>query len=272
MKKYSGYFLITDLDGTLLNTNKEISPDNQKALAEFTAQGGRFSVATGRSPASAGRWLRQLPINFPCVFYNGSMVKDVVKDEILHCDYLQSSYALSIVQWILKEHPKTIVEIFTDRGLFIISDPENKDPYLEDENDPYIQSCLAEVKDEQWIKILLCDDHAALEEIRSYMDGRHLDEQCYYFYSQDFFLEITPKNASKGTALKWICSHCGEEDLKVIAAGDYDNDESMIRAADFGVAIGSGRARLKAAADYITVDNDHDPIADILKEIDQRCQ
>ena len=68
---------------------------------------------------------------------------------------------------------KTIVEIFTDRGLFIISDPENKDPYLEDENDPYIQSCLTEVKDEQWIKILLCDDHAALEEIRSYMDGRH---------------------------------------------------------------------------------------------------
>ena len=51
MKKYSGYFLITDLDGTLLNTNKEISPTNQKALAEFTAQGGRFSVATGRSPA-----------------------------------------------------------------------------------------------------------------------------------------------------------------------------------------------------------------------------
>ena len=94
MKKYSGYFLITDMDGTLLNTNKEISLNNQKALAEFTAQGGKFSVATGRSPASAGRWLKQLPINFPCVFYNGSMVKDVAENDILHCAYLQRSYEI----------------------------------------------------------------------------------------------------------------------------------------------------------------------------------
>lgn len=49
MKKYSGYFLITDLDGTLLNTNKEISPDNQKALAEFTAQGGRAVAGQRRT-------------------------------------------------------------------------------------------------------------------------------------------------------------------------------------------------------------------------------
>lgn len=270
MKKYSGYFLITDMDGTLLNKEKEISLENKMALRKFVEQGGKFSVATGRSPASAGRWLEQLPINFPCVFYNGSMVKDLEKDQVMDCAYLGKEYFQPLVTWVLEHIPGTVVEIFTQQGLFVISDPRAKDPYLEGEKDPYIQADPAQVENLEWIKILLCDEHSSLEKTERRLVEKGLDGLCNHFYSQDFFLEITPKNHSKGTALQMIRNRCGEQDMKIIAVGDYDNDEEMIEEADFGVAMGNAQECLKSAADYITTDNNHHPMADILEEIAER--
>lgn len=270
MKKYSGYILITDMDGTLLNGDKEISPENKRAILEFVEQGGKFSVATGRSPASAGRWLTQLPINSPCVFYNGSMVRDMEKEQVLNCAYLDRECLLPCIRGILEDSPSTVVEIFTDQGVFVVSDPARKDPYLEEEHDPYIQSTLEQVQEQEWIKILLCDTHDTLEKTEKQLADENLTDICNCFYSQDFFFEITPKNHSKGTALHWIRKACLKEDIKIIAAGDYDNDETMIKEADFGVAVGNAHERLKAMADYITVDNNHHPIADILKIIGEK--
>lgn len=270
MNQYNGYFLITDLDGTLLNSDKVISAENKEAIQTFVNQGGRFSVATGRSPASAGRWLEQLPINYPCVFYNGSMVKDLKSDQVWDCAYLDKSKFQPLVNWGLEQIPTTVVEIFTQQGLYVISDPQMKDPYLEGEKDPYFQAEPEVVEELEWIKILLCDNHANLVKIEERLKEHHLDKSCNSFYSQDFFFEITPKDHSKGTALRLIREKSEEKALKIIASGDYDNDEEMIVEADFGVAVGNAQECLKMAADYIASDNNHYPMADILREVTKR--
>lgn len=267
--KYESCLLITDLDGTLLNKKKEISRENQKAIADFLKEGGRFSVATGRSPASARRWLEQLPVNYPCIFYNGSMVKNIVKNKVLDCEYLKREEFVSLIEWVLANNQKTVVEIFTDQGLYVVSDPANVDPYLQDEKDPFVEEDFVKVKELEWIKILLCDTHEHLERVDKQLAERKLEKFCDYFYSQDFFLEITPKNHTKGSALRFIRNGCGENNLKIIAVGDYENDVGMIREADFGVAMGNAQEMVKAAADYVTVDNDSNPIEDILKKLAQ---
>ena len=267
--RYEGCLLITDLDGTLLDKKKEISIENQKAIREFLEQGGRFAVATGRSPASAGRWLKQLPVNYPCIFYNGSMVKDIVRDKVLDCEYLQKERFIPLIDWILTNNCKTVVEIFTDQGLYVVSDPANVDPYLQEEKDPFAEEDFARVKELEWIKVLFCDSHKNLERIDAQLTERRLEDFCDFFYSQDFFLEITPKNHTKGTALRFIRTGCEVKNLRIIAVGDYENDEGMLREADLGVAVGNARETVKAAADYVTADHDHHPMEDIIKKLEE---
>lgn len=267
-KKYNGYLLITDMDGTLLNTNKEISVQNKLAIESFIENGGKFSVATGRSPASAERWLKQLPINHYCIFYNGSMVKDLQNNNVLSCAYLEKVKFVSLVEHILNVYKDVVVEIFTKKGLFVVSSPDVKDPYLEQEKDPYIQGDLSDVINMDWIKILLCSKHDTLEKIESVIKNKKLDEFCHCFYSQDFFLEMTPKNKTKGTALKYIRENSNIS--KIIAVGDYENDEQMLKNADLGVAVGNAIESLKQKADYVSTDNNHHPISDILKYLSQK--
>lgn len=267
MKKYNEYYLITDLDGTLLDNKKSILKENLNEICNFVDCGGHFSIATGRSPLSAKRWLKELPINFPCVFYNGSMIKDLQTDCVIDCAYLEKEKFLPFVKRILHQLPTTVVEIFTEQGLMVISDPLRKDPYLEDEKDTYIQSTLQDVQNLEWIKILLCDKHQNLEIAEDYLKEQNLQLVCNSFYSQDFFLEVTPLYHSKGTALKAIRNSLGKTSVKIIAAGDFDNDIEMLQEADFGVAMKNARDCLKSVANYITLDNNHAFIRDIIAQI-----
>lgn len=269
MKKYEDYLLITDMDGTLLNKKKEISADNMQAIKSFIEEGGNFAIATGRSPVSAKPWLNQLPINFPCVFYNGSMVKDVNENCVMDCACLEKEKFLPLVTWILEYHRDTVVEIFTEKGLYVVSAPEFKDPYLEQEQDPYIQADVKETEEQGWIKILLCNSHEKLEWVERRLQEAGLCDSCNHFYSQDFFLEITPRNHSKGTALDILRRH-GRDGLKIIAVGDYENDMELISRADFGVAVGNAQEAVKAVADYVTVDHESGPMKDLLAWVFER--
>ena len=65
MKKFEGMLLSCDMDGTLLDDNKQIPPDNIHALRYFTEQGGRLSLATGRSPYAVDSYGAQVPVNAP---------------------------------------------------------------------------------------------------------------------------------------------------------------------------------------------------------------
>lgn len=91
----------------LYDCKKEISRENLDAILDFVNGGGKFGVATGRSPYCAKRWLEQLPINCPCIFYNGSMVKDISADTVLALQYLEKDCLFPQMEWVLQNSPKT---------------------------------------------------------------------------------------------------------------------------------------------------------------------
>ena len=84
MKKFKGMLLACDMDGTLLDDSKQIPAENLRALQYFTKQGGRLSLATGRSPHAIGIYIDQLPVNAPYSVMNGSLICDENR-KILYC-------------------------------------------------------------------------------------------------------------------------------------------------------------------------------------------
>ena len=85
-------------------------------------------------------------------------------------------------------------------------------------------------------------------------------------YSNPLYLELIPKESGKGEAMIWLCNHLNIPVENAIAAGDGDNDISMIKAAGLGIAMINAPDTVKAAADVITTfDNDHDGLAEFIK-------
>ena len=84
MKKFKGMLLACDMDGTLLDDSKQIPAENLRALQYFTKQGGRLSLATGRSPHAIGIYIDQLTVNAPYSVMNGSLICDENR-KILYC-------------------------------------------------------------------------------------------------------------------------------------------------------------------------------------------
>ena len=88
MPDFSDVMIITDLDGTLLPENKILSEKDLEAIKRFRSDGGKFTIATGRTIQSADRYIKELEIDIPVILYNGSLIYDVQKQEVLFTDEL----------------------------------------------------------------------------------------------------------------------------------------------------------------------------------------
>ena len=82
--KYENTAILTDLDGTLFNSQGLVSDEDRAAIAEYIAQGGIFGVATGREPHNARLHLPELPMNAPSIVLNGAAVYDFLAERYLN--------------------------------------------------------------------------------------------------------------------------------------------------------------------------------------------
>ena len=85
-------------------------------------------------------------------------------------------------------------------------------------------------------------------------------------YSSDNFIDFVSKNGGKGEALRKVAALLNVPMEKTIAMGDHQNDVSMLKAAGLGIAVANAREEVKKAADYVTVSNDEDAVAEIINK------
>src|SRR5699024_3860678 len=109
MKKY---FLVTDLDGTLLNSNHEISEYNYKQIKQFQQKNGLFTFATGRMNESVYQFIKELNITIPVITYNGAQVFCPLENKVIY----ERSFVLS------KEMYNQLVEASFAEVLFYYND------------------------------------------------------------------------------------------------------------------------------------------------------
>ena len=267
MNEYSKYFLISDLDGTLINSGQEISKENLSAIKHFIDNGGIFSVATGRTNQTDRLHIKELPINGPCVLYNGSGVYDLNKEQFFCTEYLEKSRLVEYVEYCIHRFGSMIVEVFSTDMMYIVTPEENVEPYVMLEKQVFKHAALKDILHTDWIKIMFSDTPENLSEAAKELKTFGLEELVDSVFSHQQYFEILKKSVSKGSALEYIRQMEEYKDRVFIAVGDYDNDIEMVRAADFGVAVENAREGVKQAADKITVNNDQHAIHDIIYNI-----
>ena len=153
MTDFSNVFLISDMDGTLINSKSQISTINKYALNEFTKAGGTFAVATGRTLHSCKQYIPELPINAPSIFYNGTILQDTNNNVVLKTLSLQTKILFNFLKQCLIHCPNTCIELHTKDTFYIITKEEFDDPVIKRENLSYIRSNLDDLYDLDILKV-----------------------------------------------------------------------------------------------------------------------
>lgn len=262
--------LALDLDGTLLDSQKRLSPRNLDALLRAQEMGTTIVLASGRHPYSMARFADRLHLKEHggyVLAFNGGQLIDYATGEVLFHRELPPHLLPRLIEWahrydlpIMSFRGNVIITEQPSNHFIVENAANNRMPiegvtnFIEALNDLYTPPT----------KMLLPGDPELLPEVEAAMKADLGDEMAIY-RSAPHYLELVPPGIDKGATLErllYITRNAREE---LIACGDQDNDVSMIRLAGIGVAMANAVEEAKAAADYITLSNDEDGIAHVVE-------
>lgn len=260
--------LFTDLDGTLLDDQKNICQENRNAIQRALLAGHKIVITTGRPLFSAKKMCDELHLTEKgcyCICFNGAVIYDCFAKKAVY----EKTLSHEFVRRLMDEAQKAHLHSQTYSDTHVISELSNND------FDQYASICrvahktvpdvLKELGTKQPAKVLLIGDHELLEQFRihtlPWREGK-IDA----LFSFDRYLEFVPKDVSKGNAVKILCDILGLPLSASIAAGDAENDISMIQTAYVGAVMVNASDAIKAYGNYVTtLDNNHGGIAEIIE-------
>ncbi|MEV5600677.1 HAD hydrolase family protein [Streptomyces sp. NPDC052299] len=238
-------WIVTDLDGTLVDRDLRIVPRSARALRRYQDMGGTVVIATGRNEVSAGRYHRELGLRTPLIVYNGARVVDPLTGErLLDLDLGASWEALR--DDLVPGLPEGVGAVaFTGEDAHVLREAPSLAAYagrdrIELREDPVRRAPT---------KVMLIADRPGLGPLAR-LAARHCPD-ARLLQSEDTYLEILPGAAGKEVAVRRLADRAGIPMKRVAAIGDNPNDTAMVRAAGLGAAVGDGHKEVRAAADVV---------------------
>lgn len=261
--------LALDLDGTLLRKDYTIGERTLKAVHEAHRRGIKIVLNSGRMTPSMEKPADLLGLDVYLISYNGAVgtsTRAEKRERLFH-------------QPILLNVAKELVALATDRHLQlnyyldeIVYSEDHEDLahfvelYKKRTGAPYqmvesLESCTDRAPTKGLFVLENADRDALYEELEPVYAGR-----ATVVKTEPEYLEFLHPDVDKGVGLTGLCESLGIEMSQVMAIGDSDNDEPVIRAAGWGVGVANAKEKVRAAADAITEnDCDNDGVAEALE-------
>lgn len=256
-----------DLDGTLTNHDKVVTPKTREALLKAEAEGAVIILASGRPTYGITPIAECLELDKRggyILSYNGGNIVDAKTGEKLFSQFLPDE-VIPILYRYAQEHQHALLGY---AGNEIITEMPN-DQYVKEEsriNKMNIRRVdnLLEALEPHPTKLLMTGDPEdmvkAEKELVAILGG-----QMDIFRSAPFFLELVPKGIDKAQSLLRLLEKIGLSADILMAFGDGYNDLSMLKLAGMGVAMENAAPEVKAEADYVTLSNEEDGVAAALE-------
>lgn len=268
--------ILLDIDGTLTNDAKQITPKTRDALIKAQASGIRLAIASGRPDQGLMQFAKILNMDshhglFVC--YNGAKVMDFQSGEVYFRKAMTPVEGKAVLEHIKKFQVTPIVAkgeyMYTD-NVFGCCIERNGKPFnvieYESRGNGYLlreEKDMAAFADFEIEKILTAGEPDYLQAHYEEMQEPFRDSLSCMF-TAPFYFEYTAKGIDKAKAIETALGELGYERSEMIAFGDAQNDRTMLEYAGIGVAMGNAVKEVKEIADYITDDNNSDGIANAL--------
>lgn len=248
--------LFLDLDGTLLNDEKEIHERDMQAIEEMLAKGHKVIINSGRplhSIMGIAKKFGYLREGFYMSAFNGGLIYDPVTEETIKNDTLNED----IVRYMFDRAYEMGLHAHTYISSHVVSERDTKELKFYTERikmPPLVVEDFSEVTEGKAPKVIIIslDGKERLEAYRDALNDYATDKGLYCTFSDVRLLEYANPLANKGEAIKFMCKHLSVDIADTVAAGDEENDLPMIATAGVGVCMKNGVDALKSQADYIT--------------------
>ncbi len=263
--------LALDLDGTLLNSDEEISDENLSSLHQASANGVKVIITTGRSTPSALQFIEWVNIPDPCITYNGAIIRNAHR--VFRSITLDEESVRNIVL-LLKKAGYTPVLYSADDMRYLEHIEKHRDGFYSLSRgieDRVVQvSDFMEKKWREIIRISIFCDKEDISRLNSTLEGlttQGIRTIETFFPDLNFWIyEILDNRCSKSKALEYLCTEFGIEREEVVAVGDNRNDLDMIEWAGIGVAMRNSLPDVRTCADYITArTNDGNGVSEVVQ-------
>lgn len=256
-----------DVDGTLVNSDKEVTPKTQVALEKLHDLGHKVVISSGRPfhgvELIADKVGADLIDYVSC--FNGGLVKDLHSGQVV----TQSQLSLEEVKVLARQAQEGGVDIhfYNDTQLLTPQAPQHDYMTIEEKlvDMPITVIDLDDLTDGT-TKVMFTGPPKLLDQVQAQLPADYPD-RFSIVKSEPYFLEFNPKGIDKGSSLAILADQLGLDKSEVMTFGDQNNDQSMIEWAGMGVAMGNAIPELKEVSDYVTNSNDDEGIAQALESL-----
>ena len=257
-----------DLDGTLLNSEKQLTAYTREVLKKAIEQEVAVVVATGRPFSGVPDELKHFPGMRYALTANGARILDMQKQKVVYKNLLSGEIAEKVID-ILKRH-HAIHEFFVDGVGYMNEDGlKNVYAYFEDPHmAEYLQSTRITVKDvKEKLQAMKCEVDKLQGIFRNQKDKQEALEELNTLSgivvtaAMDNNLEINKEGTNKGLGLLQLGKSLGISREEIMACGDGGNDVEMLKEVGFAIAMANAYDTVKTAADFVTVSNEEDGVA-----------
>ncbi|MFD1319563.1 HAD family hydrolase [Micromonospora sonneratiae] len=258
-------WIVTDLDGTLVDRSLRMVPRSRAALHRFRQDGGQVVIATGRSRESAAPYYAELELTGPAILLNGAQVCDLSTGEVL-LDRRLSTSAWVGVSRLLDDLPEEAAGVaFVGGRAYRVAESVLLDAYAA--RDGLTIEPVTSWDDLPTGGVSKAMVICASSMVAGGVAGRAALPGVTTLVSEPTYVELLPAGTDKGTALTWLARHCQVPLDEVAAVGDNPNDIPMFAVAGLAAAVYGGHPDACAAATVVVGRCDEGAVADVVSHI-----
>ena len=263
-----------DLDGTLLDSQKQLSIRNYNALEQAAKQGIEIVPSTGRYYSAMPEIIKSLPFIHYAITINGAQVYDVTNDKVISATNIPLNRAVEIMK-ILDDYPVAYNCYMDNQAWLGMNFRDTLSDYLSESGQYNFVLKISRSVPE--LKSFLLNKGENVQKIITYLKDQELRKILFQKFSEEAYsdlaisaasrqnMEFNHKDANKGNALIHLAEYLDIDIQNTIAFGDGLNDISMLRAAGIGVAMSNSEEKVIEIADIIAESNDDDGVAKVLE-------
>lgn len=262
MGKFSGWLVASDYDGTLVpDYEKRVSDGVRAALTGYIAEGGLFTVCTGRTYLGFHSYSPDI-INAPGLLANGGMAYDYARGEVFFVDGLGSE-SFAAVRDIRDNFPDVSIEMYALRDTCAINLNDRGSRHFTSQDIPFRvidDPCQSTTP---WAKAMFGSTPETNARVQAFLREKH--PEISFLPTDGSYLEVLSPGVDKGTALLKLARLLGIDASHTCAVGDGYNDEAMLRAAAYAFVPENGDPRMKAIATHVVRSNNDGAIANVIE-------
>lgn len=240
--------VISDVDGTLVEWSKPLTPETIKAVEKIKEKGVKFSLATGRSLKASTKFMDALCVSELMILFNGARIYDPVSNEYPFRKTIDEEIVVKVLGEI---NERELGSVFLAGERIMTATPTRyvRDFEAHDGIELEIVDSSAIIEELEPTKIMIIDSEKRIDELTSELS--YLSSGCTLSRTASTYLEIIPKNIDKGFALEELSRISGISLDKIIALGDNQNDSNMLKKAGLGIAISPAYQEVADSADIV---------------------